>query len=186
MTEKKFDPKPGDTIVTRSRGNWICSTREEIEKILGDIAYKDYSIFAVNPQHKYSFMCWPDHTGEYPGSTSWSIVEIIPAEKEEQMQEQEESKRHKHADLIIAWANGAVIQCLWPKDEWQDCASNKPSWDEEIQYRIKPEPKPDKVRYGNASVSLGVCNTSDYQDKHDNLKLTFDGETGKLKAAEVI
>jgi hypothetical protein len=50
---------------------------------------------------------------------------------------------------------------------------------------IKPEPKPDFFRYVYAD-----SNTAGYVHKNkwreDTLKLTFDGETGELKAAEVL
>ena len=49
-------------------------------------------------------------------------------------------ERHKHADLIIAWANGAKIQ--WFRygltcNTWVDVVN--PQWDSECHYRIKPE-----------------------------------------------
>ena len=90
--------------------------------------------------------------------------------------------RHKHADLICAWANGAKIQyydaimCRWSDNE-------NPKWYEEMKFRVKPEPKPDVVvRYG-AKLRGGL-----YVEPwgNPNLKLTFDGETGELKAAEVL
>lgn len=50
------------------------------------------------------------------------------------------ANRHIHADLIIAWANGASIQMeLY---DWTDI--DAPTWQKNIQYRIKPEPKPVK------------------------------------------
>ena len=45
------------------------------------------------------------------------------------------NKRHKHADLIIAWANGEDIQCRFPWENcWRDCY---PVWDGEVEYRVK-------------------------------------------------
>ena len=49
--------------------------------------------------------------------------------------------RHKHADFIHKWADGAEIQyydaimCRWADDK-------NPKWDEETKFRVKPEPKP--------------------------------------------
>ena len=75
-------------------------------------------------------------------------------------------KPHKHAELIKAWADGADIEIYDEYcKEWQYITS--PVWCEEFEYRIKPEPKPDVVQF---------C----------NLKLTFDGETGEIKSAEVL
>jgi hypothetical protein len=44
-------------------------------------------------------------------------------------------KRHAHADLIIAWAEGAEIQVY---DKWEDVwhTLDTPGWDPELQYRI--------------------------------------------------
>ena len=51
-----------------------------------------------------------------------------------------------------------------------------------FEWRIKPEPKPDVVRYRSVGEGSGYI----VPQLDSNLKLTFDGETGKLKAAEVI
>lgn len=50
------------------------------------------------------------------------------------------NKRRKHAALIKAWADGAIIQCLDLKTkEWFDVGGNFPTWSDECEYRIKPE-----------------------------------------------
>ena len=49
------------------------------------------------------------------------------------------STPHKHADLIIAWANGAEIQWLAHNGQWIYLVT--PNWNAEYQYRIKPEKK---------------------------------------------
>jgi len=91
--------------------------------------------------------------------------------------------RHKHADLICAWANGAQIQTYRPfTEEWIDTLA--PAWVEGSRYRIKPEPKPDVMKQFHA-VDYSVYSAM-YFDRIPNLKLTFDGETGELKAAEVM
>jgi hypothetical protein len=58
-----------------------------------------------------------------------------------------------------------------------------PTFSGSLEYRIKPTPKPDVVCYYTADV-----NNRDVGKilMGDNLKLTFDGETGELKSAEVI
>jgi hypothetical protein len=91
-------------------------------------------------------------------------------------------KPHKHAELIKAWADGAEIEvnCGWAG--WQ-CAT-EPDWnDENREYRIKAEPKPDVVHHYFANWSSFTYERS---VSKQNLKLTFDGETGKLKSAEVL
>jgi len=78
--------------------------------------------------------------------------------------------RHRHADLIHAWAEGAEIESYNPVFEVWSNPPLHPLWNEEHDYRIKPaapEKKPDVVITGNA-------------------RLIFDGETGALKSAEVI
>jgi hypothetical protein len=88
---------------------------------------------------------------------------------------------HIHAEFIHAWADGATIQ-FQHSGNWVDCVFNLPAWDGDTMYRIKPESKPATVWNYNAFEGHLVRCDSDSA----NLKLTFDGETGKLKAAEVI
>ena len=90
---------------------------------------------------------------------------------------------HKHAELIKAWADGAEIE-MRSYQSWT--LLSNPRWDSaEAEYRIKPEPKPDVIQYYEASKRhIGLPTIEKFSK--DNLKLTFDGETGKLKSAEVI
>lgn len=90
---------------------------------------------------------------------------------------------HRHRDLIIAWANGATIEWFDGRS-WSEC-TDAPRWVRGTDYRIKPEPKPDVVRFCHAK-SPGLSGTSGVPLRDDNLRLTFDGETGKLKSAEVM
>ena len=93
-------------------------------------------------------------------------------------------KKHKHYDVIVAWAEGKKIQIKYVmSSDWKDWDSYScPPFIGLAEYRIKPEPKPDVVRlcYVNTYVAFEVV------DRNPNLRLTFDGETGKLKQAEVI
>jgi hypothetical protein len=97
--------------------------------------------------------------------------------------------KHKHAELIKAWADGAEIQIRISNGRnW--CDDSSPYWDgNHLEFRIKPEPKPDVIDY--ACVIKNPMNHSMTKiewtvKKWANLKLTFDGETGKLKSAEVV
>ena len=47
--------------------------------------------------------------------------------------------RHKHYDLIVAWAEGKKIEKRLSKKDWIDC--HYPVWFDNDEYRIKPEPK---------------------------------------------
>jgi len=89
--------------------------------------------------------------------------------------------RHKHADLIHAWADGAQIQCKsHENDKWEDVRN--PAWGECFLYRVKPEPKPDIVMYFEVRRPHGDILPNPFH----NIKATYDGETGALKSAEVI
>jgi hypothetical protein len=88
--------------------------------------------------------------------------------------------KHKHYEAIVGWADGKQIQYKSELGHWID--TDCPYWEEEDEYRVKPEPKPDVKQYRIASMN-GELN----MDNSDfNLVLTFDGETGKLKSAEVL
>jgi hypothetical protein len=100
---------------------------------------------------------------------------------------------HVHKDLIIAWANGQIVE-IKSMGKWQDVDEyfytlQTPVWYENMEYRIKPEPKPDLVYYGafdiNGLIAIDSCFTI-FHDAGDHIKVTFDGETGKLKSAEVL
>ncbi len=99
------------------------------------------------------------------------------------------TQRHKHADTIIAWANGAKIQVKVHdgSNGWKDCNALGPEWHEYNEYRIKPEPKPDMVMYGRINVDGRDTEwTSVKWESCDNVKVTFDGETGELKSVEIL
>ena len=49
--------------------------------------------------------------------------------------------KHKHAELIKAWADGAEIQVRYEKHDWEDLATGYPGWYPHVEYRIKPEPQ---------------------------------------------
>ena len=93
---------------------------------------------------------------------------------------------HKHAELIKQWADGAVIQRYNKTlQQWRDCDYTMLNWNPLVEFRVKPEPKPDIVRY----QSLGYYEMGPYTDTNrDNatIMFVFDGETGELKDAQVL
>jgi len=97
---------------------------------------------------------------------------------------------HKHAELIKAWADGEKIQGKAWQGKWFD--TSRPDWLEENEYRIKPEPKPDNICFGfcpglhDQDSYPRITNIAMATDETDNIKFTFDGETGKLKSVEMI
>jgi hypothetical protein len=86
--------------------------------------------------------------------------------------------KHKHADLIHAWADGAEIEFRLVSGDWRH--TDEPAWKWDTVYRIKP--KPDIISFlcvlDPSGIVFGMVGA--------NLKLTFDGETKQLKSAEVL
>jgi hypothetical protein len=99
-------------------------------------------------------------------------------------------KPHKHAEAIKAWADGAEIEYLAQgSQEWKPIFEGW-SWDNWFvaECRIKPEPKPDVVKhfFVESHFWAGIRLSEASQLDTPVLSITFDGETGKLKSAEVI
>ena len=100
-------------------------------------------------------------------------------------------KPHKHAALIKAWADGAEIEFKCTiNDGWIPTQDNCPEWLEFREYRIKPTPKPDFRKYAHVGeVTRTTINTVAFREQKygaDEIELTFDGETGKLKSVKLI
>ena len=95
--------------------------------------------------------------------------------------------RHKHYDMIVAWAEGKTVQNFNDiYNQWED-VNGAPFWIDSFQYRIKPEPKPDWCkRILVQTFGENICRWDISHYPNANLKLTFDGETGRLKSAEVL
>jgi hypothetical protein len=95
-------------------------------------------------------------------------------------------KPHKHVDFIKAWADGFEIEYkLIGENIWLPIYPDW-NWNNPVaKYRIKPEPKPDFfcIEYIYTDENGDWMSTDTVPG---NLKLTFDGETGKLKSAEVL
>ena len=87
--------------------------------------------------------------------------------------------KHKHYECIVAWAEGKTIQLKRIDGSWSDTLD--PAWAFDFEYRIKPEPKHDhyqqyRIDENGMPWLAGIA----------NLRLYFDGDTNKLKKAEVI
>lgn len=103
--------------------------------------------------------------------------------------------KHKHAELIHAWADGAVIERLWNDPHYNDQAwliDKEPSWEEYCEYRIKVETKPDIEKFfileSNPILGLRLNEIAGFkkQPHEDWIRVVFDGETAKIKSAEVL
>lgn len=94
---------------------------------------------------------------------------------------------HKHAELIKAWAEDTSLtfQCRPPLGEWVGCHDLPPLWSSKMEYRIKPEPKPDYIIKRLVECS-GAGGLDAWLSAKPNVQLTFDGETKKLKKVEMI
>lgn len=89
--------------------------------------------------------------------------------------------KHKHCELIKAWADGAIIQKQEPPSKTWKININ-PLWQENAKYRIKPTIKPDiEKKYFYKNGELFKANKF-----KPNVVFIFDGETGYLKDTKVI
>jgi len=92
---------------------------------------------------------------------------------------------HKHAAVLRAIADRGYEAAEFrpsSSDTWIAASqSYNPMTSAHFEWRIKPEPKPDVVLY-RALGKAGDCRPFEGA----NICLTFDGETGKLKSAEVL
>lgn len=106
---------------------------------------------------------------------------------------QETLKRHKWADVAVAFAEGKEIQYkAQGRSTWEDWSQIGvfPSFSVDgWSYRIKPEPKPDRVRYyplhdqGHSDLEAVDAN---FPESVGVIAVTFDGETGKPKEAKIV
>jgi hypothetical protein len=110
--------------------------------------------------------------------------------------------KHKHAELIKQWADGAIIEvkgAIYKKDEWQ--ITTTPRWDVDYEYRVQPTPKPDIIvkrtlHYNISTDNFWSAATQKLEHwsgapTHDhlcaiNVQITFDGETREPVAVEII
>jgi len=94
--------------------------------------------------------------------------------------------KHKHSEIIKAWADGAEIE--WFNNltrKWELITYQYPSWDENYSYRVKHQPVVAKYFYlvkSEIDISPIGC-TENIDLEHWDLKLTFTDR--KLTHAEV-
>ena len=73
-------------------------------------------------------------------------------------------ERHKHAELIHAWADGQEIQ-LWAGIDECWVRDVSPSWDERLMYRVKPETI--KYRVALMKAEAGPWVSVAYRKEHE-------------------
>jgi len=88
------------------------------------------------------------------------------------------SKKRKHADVIIAWANGEDVQGrLSAGRDWHDTSS--PCFNEYYEYRVKPK---EQTNYYIARSTCLINST----EQDANVKMVYCGSTGNLLSVEKI
>lgn len=92
--------------------------------------------------------------------------------------------KHKHQALMDAHAQGAKIQYLNAFGRWVE--SDQPFWDYDTDYRIKPEPKPNKEFFAEVQEGVTLYFMPLKGSSLANVKFTFDGETNELISVEKI
>lgn len=85
-------------------------------------------------------------------------------------------QRHKHADVIIAWAEGKDVQ-VWDENtkRWHDIVGKFPLFNEDREHRIKPPAK--KYRVALFNNSSAYTSTADTQEDAD----FFEAATGFIR-----
>ena len=81
-------------------------------------------------------------------------------------------QRHKHADVIIAWAEGKDVQ-VWDHtiNKWGDIPGT-PTWRKEWEYRIKPPAEKYRValfRRHNCESLVVACNSPVTAENYESL-----------------
>lgn len=90
----------------------------------------------------------------------------------------EPNKKRKHADVIIAWANGEDVQVREHGNlHWT--YTSTPQWNETSEYRVKPK---EEIKYYIARSNC-LINSN---ENSANVKMTFCGSTGDLLSVEKI
>lgn len=94
--------------------------------------------------------------------------------------------KHKHYDLILAWAGGAKIQYateLYP-DKWEDIET--PRWNEKVDYRIKPKPKVKKSRWVIESATHGMFVSARYYSDISDVQKAVPGRRAVIPIPETM
>ena len=80
-------------------------------------------------------------------------------------------QRHKHADVIIAWAEGKDVQVWSPVScRWYDLKINSPNFLADTEYRIKPPAKKYRVallKHDTYTYTYSYTSTADTPEDAD-------------------
>jgi len=98
-------------------------------------------------------------------------------------------KPHKHAEVIKAWADGAVIQYRDEGGFWADVTTGTPTFRVERHYRIKPAPKWPRTTMSDRALEIAytghegataICPEPDEWRRIANAALAHSLETGQV------
>ena len=81
--------------------------------------------------------------------------------------------RHKHADVIIAWANGAEIECRPHIDGDWVVVTSPPRWVENYEYRVKPPAKKYRValfKNPGSQAAASIANSAEDAHRCENAR----------------
>lgn len=82
------------------------------------------------------------------------------------------NQRHKHADVILAWAEGAEIERrAGPYGDWE--RADAPHWLESWEYRVKPTTKKYRValfRYPGSQATASLVNSAEEAQRCENAR----------------
>lgn len=110
----------------------------------------------------------------YSGVTDWIKKEPI-------------NKAHKHAEVAKKWFDDPSIEIEYSHPEFESWnLTSNPLWEERLNYRVKPEPKPDIVVHYYSFEPEYMEQIYDGEGLPKNVRFTYDGETKKLKSVEMI
>ena len=97
--------------------------------------------------------------------------------------------KHRHADVLVAIAEGKEVQWQSLSDgSWNDMpaiAYANPIIDPHLNWRIKPEPKPDFIQTRQVSYH-DIDGLVVWVGYTQNVEFTFDGETLNLKSVRML
>ena len=97
--------------------------------------------------------------------------------------------KHVHAEFIKLFVDGVNIERCYGGNKWF-LVTDVAEFNRVVAtFRVKPEVKPDVVAYACLDYEYGQIGAYLYTSApypNNTLKITFDGGTGKLIAAEVL
>lgn len=91
------------------------------------------------------------------------------------------NKRHKHYDILVAFAEGKTITCMGRVFDQETILNSLKSDHLAELLTVAPDVKPDTI----VRTHIDIKGTS-FLNISPNAKFTFDGQTGNLKKVELV